>query len=260
MGNIENILSDNIFVLEKYKNKKLSTLATDLIDDGTIVYDMNEHGYRSNSIKEKSDFNILTLGCSWTMGIGLNVDETWPMLIGNEFGKTFNYSMYGVSTSFVAKTFYKFVSSQFTPNLVLIMWPGFSRRDYMKDDGSFKKVGGFRTAHSKDIVWKNETEDLLFLELRNDYQDLMIFWESYKFVETIAKLYNIKIFHTVAGYYYDVFKELQPELNYTINYHGFFEPKNCYKNDKLARDGEHPGKNWHYNFSQEFLKFIKNKI
>jgi hypothetical protein len=243
VGNIENILSYNIFVLEKYKNKKLSTLATDLIDDGTIVYDMNEHGYRSNSIKEKSDFNILTLGCSWTMGIGLNVDETWPMLIGNEFGKTFNYSMYGVSTSFVAKTFYKFVSSQFTPNLVLIMWPGFSRRDYMKDDGSFKKVGGFRTAHSKDIVWKNETEDLLFLELRNDYQDLMIFWESYKFVETIAKLYNIKIFHKVAGYY-----------------HGFFEPKNCYKNDKLARDGEHPGKNWHYNFSQEFLKFIKNKI
>jgi hypothetical protein len=257
VGNIENILSDNIFVLEKYKNKKLSTLATDSIDDGSILYTMNEHGYRSNSIKEKSNFNVLTLGCSWTMGIGVNNNDIWSTIIGNEFGKTFNYGMYGVSPSFVAKTFYKFVSSQFTPNLVLIMWPGFSRRDYVKEDGSFKKIGGFRTAHNKDIVWKNEEEDLLFLELRNDYQDLMIFWEAYKFVENVAKLYNIKIFHTVAGYYYDVFKELQPELNYTINYDTFFEPKNCYKNDKLARDNEHPGKNWHYNFSQEFLKFIK---
>ena len=26
-----------------------------------------------------------------------------------------------------------------------------------------------------------------FIQLRNDYQDLMIFWESYTFVETIAK-------------------------------------------------------------------------
>lgn len=254
----EQILSDNIFVFNNYKNKKLKTLATDLYDDDTIIYDMNEHGYRSISMDEKSNYNLLTLGCSWTMGIGVDNENIWPNIIGKKLNaKTFNYGMYGTSTSFVAKTLYKFISSQFTPDLVLIMWPGFSRRDYIREDGSFKKIGGFRPAKENDIVWKNQSEDLAFLEIRNDYQDLMIFWEAYNFVETIAKLYNIKIYHTISGYYYDVFKTLKANLNYTINYDTFFEPIYCYKNDYTARDKEHPGKQWHINFSNEFYDFLK---
>jgi hypothetical protein len=262
MKDVDLILSNDIFVNKSYTNKKLKTLATDVFNDDSIVYNMNEHGYRSNSIKDKSDYNILTLGCSWTMGIGVKNEFIWPTQLRNKIGKgtLFNYGNYGVSTSFIAKTFHKFVSSQFTPNVVFIMWPGFSRRDYIKEDGSFKKVGGFRPAQSNDVVWKNDDEDLMFIQLRNDYQDLMLFWEAYTFVETIAKLHNIKIYHTIAGYYYDVFKELKPHLKYTINSNTFFEPTNCYKNDNLARDCEHPGENWHIQFANSFYEFIKETI
>lgn len=260
MQDFEKILSDNVFVFEQYKNKILPTLASDIIDDGTIKYNMNEHGYRSESLKNISNYNILTLGCSWTMGIGVNDDLIWPNLVGKKFGKVFNYGMYGVSTSFIAKTLYKIVTSEFIPNMVLIMWPGFSRRDYIKENGLFKKIGGFRMANDNDLVWKNEDEDLMFVQLRNDYQDLMTFWEAYKLVETIARLYDIKIFHTIAGYYYDVFKELQPELNMTINYDTFFDPIDCYKNDLKARDTHHPGIEWHDTFSKQFYTYIKNKL
>jgi hypothetical protein len=194
------------------------------------------------------------------MGLGVNNTDIWPNIIGKNFGKVFNYGMYGVSTSFIAKTLYKIVSSEFIPNMVLIMWPGFSRRDYIKENGSFKKIGGFRMANDNDLVWKNEDEDLMFVELRNDYQDLMIFWEAYKLVETIARLYDIKIFHTIAGYYYDVFKELQPELNMTIDYDRFFDPIDCYKNDLKGRDNHHPGIEWHHTFAKEFYTYIKNKL
>lgn len=259
---VNSILSNNIFVNKKYVNKTLQTLATDTSDDGSIIYNMNEHGYRSNSLDTKSDYNILTLGCSWTMGIGVKNESIWPTLLSDKIGKgsLFNYGNYGVSTSFVAKTFYKFVSSQFIPNVVFIMWPGFSRRDYLKEDGLFKKIGGFRQANSKDVVWKNDDEDLLFIQLRNDYQDLMIFWEAYTFVETIAKLYNITVYHTIAGYYYDVFKELTPYLKSTLNYDRFFDPNNCYKNDLRARDNEHPGENWHNEFANSFYQFIKHTL
>jgi hypothetical protein len=262
MKDVDSILSNDIFVNKLYTNKRLKTLATDVFDDGSIVYDMNEHGYRSNSLKDKSDYNILTLGCSWTMGIGVKNELIWPTQLVNKIrkGTLFNYGNYGVSTSFIAKTFHKFVSSQFTPDVAFIMWPGFSRRDYIKDDGFFKKVGGFRPANSKDIVWKNEDEDVLFIQLRNDYQDLMIFWEAYTLVETIAKLHNIKVYHTIAGYYYDVFKQLKPHLKSTINYNTFFEPINCYKNDSMGRDCEHPGENWHKEFANSFYEFIKNKL
>jgi hypothetical protein len=260
MKDFQQILSDDIFVFEQYKNKTLSTLASDINNDGTIQYVMNEHGYRSNSLKNISKYNVVTLGCSWTMGIGVKNELIWPNIVGEKFGKVFNYGMYGVSTSFIAKTLYKIVTSQFIPNMVLIMWPGFSRRDYIKEDGSFKKVGGFRMANDNDLVWKNEDEDTMFIQLRNDYQDLMVFWEAYKFVELIAKAHNIKIFHTIAGYYYDVFKELQPELNFTINYDSFFDPINCYKNDLKGRDNHHPGELWHNNFSKDFYTYIKNKL
>jgi hypothetical protein len=140
------------------------------------------------------------------------------------------------------------------------MWPGFSRRDYINDDGVFKKVGGFRPALSTDIVWKNDDEDLLFIQLRNDYQDLMVFWEAYTLVETIAKLHNVKVYHTIAGYYYDVFKELKPHLKSTINSNTFFEPIDCYKNDSMGRDCEHPGENWHKQFANSFYEFIKDTL
>ena len=39
------------------------------------------------------------------------------------------------------------------------------------------------------------------------------------------------LFDSLGTYYYDVFKELQPELNMTINYDTFFDPIDCYKND-----------------------------
>jgi hypothetical protein len=262
MKDVNLILSNNIFVNETYTNRKLNILATDTIDDGTIIYDMNEHGYRSNELSSKTDYNILTLGCSWTMGIGVKNELIWPTLLSNKIGKgtLFNYGNYGVSTSFIAKTLHKFVSSQFTPNAVFIMWPGFSRRDYLKEDGAFKKVGGFRPAKSNDIVWKNDDEDTLFIQLRNDYQDLMIFWEAYTFVEAIAKLHNIKVYHTIAGYYYDIFKELQPHLKSTLDYNTFFEPINCYKNDSMGRDLEHPGEKWHMEFANSFYEFVKDKI
>jgi hypothetical protein len=258
MIDLNNIISNDLILNHNYINKELYQMATDL--SGIINYSMNEHGYRSNSLKLKSNYNTLTLGCSWTMGVGVDNEFIWPNIISNKIGKVFNYGMYGVSTSFVAKTFHKFITSEFTPDVALIMWPGFSRRDYINSNGEFRKIGGFRLANKTDLVWKNTDEDILFLELRNDYQDLMIFWEAYNFVQNTAKLHNIKVFHTISGYYYDVFNQLEKYLNKTIDYKTFFNPSNCYKNDLMAADNQHPGKDWHIKFGNEFYEFIKDKL
>ena len=130
-------------------------------------------------------------------------------------------------------------------------------------------VGGFDRVYEINRNFRNEGIStrhnpeftmLEFYQAYADYQDLMIFWEAYTLVETIAKLYDIKVYHTIAGYYYDVFKELQPYLKFTINPNTFFEPNDCYKNDALARDCEHPGKNWHIQFANSFYKFVKDKL
>lgn len=264
----QKILSDEIFVFNQYKNKVLSVMASDMNDDGTIQYKMNEHGYRSNSLKNIADFNILTLGCSWTMGIGVDTPKIWPNLLekkveakySNKSVKVFNYASYGVSTKFVAKNYYKILKSGVIPDITIIMWPGFSRRDYLKSDGTFKKIGGFRRANGKDDLWKNDEEDIKFLELRNDYQDLMEFWESYKFVEMSSRIYNTKVIHTIAGYYYEIFELNESKLKDLIDYSNFYRPNNCYKSDCGARDKRHPGEKWHLDFSEKIYSFIDNKI
>jgi hypothetical protein len=255
-----NILSDDICIFPDYAGKILPTLASDNINDGSISYQFNEHGYRSLSFTKKSSFNILTLGCSWTMGIGVQEQQSWPSLVSNRFqnATVFNYGMYGVSVSFIAKNFYKILCSGMIPNVCLIMWPGFSRRDYINKEGQFRKIGGFRKAHATDPVWKNHPEDLMYLELQNDYQDIMKFWEAYKFVEVTSKLYNVPVFHTVAGYYYEIFKQNDDLIKNFIDNSTFFRPFSCYKNDKKGRDKQHPGPMWHQKFANNFLTFIED--
>lgn len=253
-----NILSDSVCIFPEYANKILHTAATDKVNDGTIVYTFNEHGYRSPSFTEKSRFNILSLGCSWTMGVGVQEQQAWPYVVSEKFkdSKLFNYSMYGVSVSFVAKNFYKIISSGIVPDMCLLMWPGFSRRDYINKEGQFRKIGGFRKAHTTDPVWRNHPEDLLYLELQNDYQDILNFWEAYKFVEVTSKLFNVPVFHTIAGYYYEIFNQHQDLLNF-IDRKTFFHPTECFRNDNKGRDQQHPGPEWHRNFAHNFLKFIE---
>jgi len=267
MKDILKFINNNIIINEKYVNSILPTMATDTINDETIIYNMNEHGYRSTSLNEKGDINILTLGCSWTMGIGVKNEDIWASKIKNLISKEknlnvnlWNYGMYGVSGSYIAKLLHKILHNDITPDYILIMWPGFSRRDYFNEDGNFKKIGGFRLGTKNDVVWGNEIEDKLFVELRNDNQDVMEFWMNYKFVENLIKSKNIRIFHTIAGYYYDVFKSNEELIDNIIDSNIFFKPINCYKNDNKARDNEHPSSDWHNIFANDFFGFIKDKI
>ena len=122
-------LSNDIITFPSYKDKVLQEMATDTT--GLIEYRMNEHGYRSNSLTQSGGKKILTLGCSWTMGVGVDNDNIWPTLVGNRYDKSVvcNYGMYGTSCEFIAKQYYKILHSGYKPDIVLVIWPGFSRRD-----------------------------------------------------------------------------------------------------------------------------------
>lgn len=86
MKSLNNILSNDIITYPQYANKTLSALASD--NSGLITYEMNEHGYRASKLfKTVPQYNVLTLGCSWTMGIGVDNDLIWPTLMGDKLGE-----------------------------------------------------------------------------------------------------------------------------------------------------------------------------
>ena len=251
-------LSNKIITFPNYKDKVLYSLSTD--NSNKIEYRMNEHGYRSESLTTKGKLNILTLGCSWTMGVGVDNDKIWPSLIQKKYEDSVvcNYGMYGTSTEFLAKQYCRIIESGYEPNIVLILWPGLSRRDYLDEEGRHIKLFGWRTAYHQDPVSKGRPDiDLAFVTLQNDYQDLNVFWSSYKFVQSITPK-NTKVFHSIAGYYYEIFDKHFESIKEFIDLDNFFIPSNCYQNDRGAVDGSHPSSDWHNKFSNQFYHFIRN--
>jgi hypothetical protein len=51
---------------------------------GTITYQLNSQGFRCDEFNNEPC--LIALGCSYTVGIGLPVETTWPWLVGHALG------------------------------------------------------------------------------------------------------------------------------------------------------------------------------
>jgi hypothetical protein len=73
-----------------------------LVDHGwntptSIPYVINKHGFRCDEFETNVE-NVVTLGCSFTMGIGLPVETIWPSLVSQALGlKLYNLAWGGNS-------------------------------------------------------------------------------------------------------------------------------------------------------------------
>ena len=54
------------------------------LEPGAITYKINSYGFRSDEIDDQDC--IIAFGCSFTIGIGLPVQSTWPQIVGKEIG------------------------------------------------------------------------------------------------------------------------------------------------------------------------------
>ena len=50
------------------------------LEPGAITYKINSHGYRCDEFDDRDC--MIALGCSFTVGIGLPLQSTWPQLVG----------------------------------------------------------------------------------------------------------------------------------------------------------------------------------
>jgi lysophospholipase L1-like esterase len=67
------------------------------LEPGSITYKINSQGFRSEEFTHNTDC-IVALGCSFTVGIGLPIESTWPALVGQALGiKVYNLAWGGNS-------------------------------------------------------------------------------------------------------------------------------------------------------------------
>jgi hypothetical protein len=197
--------------------------------DRTITYSFNKHGHRSKDIEDIDLSNyILVLGCSHTLGVGLELEKTFPYLVAERLNC--DYYNFGISASGIdvleynLLTWLKKVNKK--PKAIVIQWPDHTRfASYFPGHENLVEKG----------AWTEETDSMEFIVNSEEAG----FFNARKLL-TLKLIKNLIDCPIVTGIFTS-----QP----------VFDPYNLYfkKIDK-ARDLGHAGIESHKNWAEVILK------
>jgi len=112
-------------------NKNVLTQPIDwYYHDKKLTYSFNNQGHRSKNFKDIDQDNyILFTGCSHTMGIGLELEKTYPYIVSKKLGV--DYYNLALPATGIDVVEYNLLTWFFTvikkPKLIIVQWPDHSR-------------------------------------------------------------------------------------------------------------------------------------
>ena len=144
--------SDTEELFIKNKKERLQELKSNSWLNTKIEYSFNSYGFRSEEFSTSP--SILYLGCSFTVGIGLRVEHSWPYLVSTAMNlKCFNLGL-GASSNDTAFRMAEYWIKQLKPKIVLLLSPFFLRYETLQQqkDGTLLSID-----HSiNDKIVKNQ--------------------------------------------------------------------------------------------------------
>jgi hypothetical protein len=123
---------------ERYK-ESLKTQPNDWVyKTEKVIYNTNKYGHRCVEIDDLQDDYFLFAGCSYTEGVGLPYEKTYPYLVSKHFNKTYyNLSVGGTGVDMVSFNLIGFLALvKKKPSKIIIQWPNFRRFFYF--DSNFQ--------------------------------------------------------------------------------------------------------------------------
>lgn len=208
---------DKLPIFDDYINKSLKSLPFEPESD--ITYKFNDYGYRGNEDLNdviKSDY-IVCIGCSFTFGVGLEYEQTWPYKLSKKLNKKLlNLGWPGASQQYVGWQI-KNILDNFTNKNIFVLIPPLGREMHLNDK-SFTNYN-----HDEFKILFNQDNDGLRLAELNDF-----------ILKTICNHYNIPFLYS-----YD----------YGLPDDEEWLPK--------AKDNMHFGEKWHEFISNKFYEKIK---
>jgi len=166
--------------LSKRKNK---IYYDEFLKNKECKYTYNELGFRGDSVN-KTGFKIMSIGCSFTEGVGVNDNETWPSVFSKLIpnGVNLNFGCGGRSNDYIVRcllSYYDIIK----PDLILIMYTFPHRREiYTENNG----VEPFNP--SSPFAYMFETEEgkhkqNLLIELQNNNEDFANWYKNHLLIK-----------------------------------------------------------------------------
>lgn len=107
---------------------------------GAITYSFNSFGFRSDDFDIDAD-NLVALGCSFTMGIGLPVKDLWPTRLGQALNLRVCNLAWGGASSDRCFRMAEYWVPYLKPKLVVLLNPPRGRLEVIVDDDTGKSEG-----------------------------------------------------------------------------------------------------------------------
>ena len=238
-------ISSYKYSLKDRVNKTHKTSGND--NTNLCLYTYNELGFRGDSIK-KQGFKIMSLGCSFTEGVGVNDNETWPIqfckLIPNAVNM--NFGTGGRSNDFICRSlmcYYDLIK----PDLVLIMYTYPHRKEfYTKDDGIEPFIPGIKWGYME------ETEDGQIIQssldiLQNNNSDFINWYKNHMLIKLFLE--SKKCNWSWNGSFLNT--EYSDDFRFDGDYGKYLD---------LGVDNTHPGPNHNKTYAHKLHDFISKNF
>jgi hypothetical protein len=210
------------------KNKNIKSL--EYYKDNEIEYRLNNFGYRTPyDFKQGDEVNIF-LGCSHTIGYGIELEKTWPYLLTQEIGGNIaNLAVGGCSIDRQFRELYTWMNF-FKIKNIFHFQPIYAREEFLNDKGYHK----FSVQDSPIEILNNVKEEFLVDNFGSDVHIMRKYVTNILSIESISNRLG-------CDYYY--IHEL-PEHDV---------------NGIPARDNMHMDANGHKKIYKQFLEKYINK-
>jgi hypothetical protein len=246
---------------EKEYRKNPSPLYT----TDSVLYKINNSGFRAYNHTGKPKNIIACFGCSNTFGVGLPDEHTWPFILNKKLGfadyKCHNFGISGASNDLIVRHIYNYLNERKNYNeklkAIVCYLPEIHRIEYYPNYAIEQFPLRLSPRHYPPCTSADHKNYRNFVTTEYAFFN---FVKNFKFIETLCKLHNIPlIWHTWS-----------PTLLYFegTKLRDFIGPNGIYKTDDrlleinlapFARDNKHAGFKHNQILAEEFYIRLKSE-
>ena len=103
------------------------------LEPGAITYKFNNYGFRCDDFDDRDC--MIALGCSFTIGIGLPLESTWPQLVGQTLGLVPYTLAWGGTSADTCFRLAEYWIPQLMPKALFMLTPPPSRFELIRASG-----------------------------------------------------------------------------------------------------------------------------
>jgi len=229
--------SDNEEEYSKHKGKDYYQWT-----DSKLLYKFNSLGYRTKEINELADKFLLTFGCSYTEGVGINADQIWTHHVSSHLDlDLYNCAKQatGIDIQHINAMLWN-LNNLPTPKLVIVQWPHKARKSFVFNEKEFFRLEDQSELKTLDGNWWGRR---YIADTGEMSMNILTWYESFN---NMWKLKGVPVFNFTWD------DDLAEELTRSKYQLWRIKPKTCDK----GRDHMHDGPQFHKETADKILDLL----